>query len=70
MPPAGRGGSTSVRGRIRSPHSSDGPQGSCGAADLGAARLGQVGQTDGRTDGRIAASLNAPLRRGLKNERN
>jgi len=53
---ADRGGSTSVRGRIRSPHSSGGLQGSCGAAGLGAVRLCQVGQTDGR----IAASLNAP----------
>ena len=36
MPPADRGGSTFVRGRIRSPHSSDGLQGSCGAAGVGA----------------------------------
>ena len=44
-----RGGSTSVRGRVRSPHM--------------AARLG-LGQTDGQTNGRIAVSLNDPLRRG------
>jgi len=64
--PADRGRSTSVRGRIRSPHTSGGLQGSCGAAGLGAARLagqgaarlgiavarlGQVGQTDGQTNG-------------------
>jgi len=37
MPPADRGGSTSVRGRIRIPHSSDGLQPiACGAAGLGA----------------------------------
>ena len=59
MPPADRGGSTSVRGRIRSPHSSGGL----------AQRLGQVGQTDGQTDGRIAVSLNAPAHRRGHNNR-
>jgi len=53
---ADRGGSISVRGRIGSPHRA--------AVEL---LLGQVGQTDGQTDGRIAASLNAPLRRGRNN---
>jgi len=48
MPPAAdRGGSTSVRGRIRSPHSS-------GGTDR---------RTDRQTDGQIATSLNASLRR-------
>jgi len=56
---ADRGGSTSMRGRIRSPHSSGGLQGSCGAAGLGVARLGQLlrakpagtdRQTDRQTD--------------------
>ena len=36
MPLADSGGSASVRRRIRSPHSSRGLQGSCGAAGLGA----------------------------------
>jgi len=50
--PADRGGSTSVCGRIRSPHSSGGLQGSCGTTVLGAAHLGHLGQTDGKqTDG-------------------
>jgi len=40
MPPADHGGSTSVRGEIRSLHSSVGLQGSCGAAGLGAVCLG------------------------------
>jgi len=35
--PADHGGSTSVRGQIRIPHSSGGLQGSCDAAGLGAA---------------------------------
>jgi len=48
MPAADRGGSTSVRGRIRCPHSSGDLQGSCDAADLG-----QVGQTDRRIAGGI-----------------
>jgi len=33
---------------------------------LGAARLAGPGGTDRRTDGRIAVSLNVPLRRGRK----
>jgi len=54
MPPADRGRSTSVRGRIRSPHSSNGLQPiACGEAGLGAG-----------TDGQIAVSLNPPLWRG------
>jgi len=40
--PADRGGSTSVRGQIRSPHSSGGLQGSCGAAGLGAGARGSA----------------------------
>jgi len=47
MTPADRGGSTSVRGRICSPHSCGGLHGSRGAA---VARLGRVGQTDRQTD--------------------
>ena len=42
MPPADRGGSTSVRGLIRSPHSSSG---------LAWPGLGAVRGTDGQTDG-------------------
>jgi len=51
MPAADRGGSTSVRGRIRSPRS-------CGGLAIGAAHLAGPGGTDRQTDGRIAASLN------------
>ena len=51
---ADRGGSISVRGRIGSPYRA--------AVEL---LLGQVGQTDGQTDGRIAASLNAPYGGGV-----
>jgi len=50
IPLADRGGSTSVRGRIRSLHSSGGLQGSCAAYSP----IGQLGQTDGRTDRGIA----------------
>ena len=57
-PPANRGGSTSVRGRIRSPHSSG------GLAWRGAARLRQAGQTDGRTD-RSRHHLMAPYVGGI-----
>ena len=67
------GGSTSVRGRIRSPHISGGrlAAGSQRADSLVSCTtqpacysLGWDGQT-GRTDGRIAVSLNAPLRLGI-----
>jgi len=78
MPPTAdgsstRGGSTSVRGRVRSPHISSGrpTAGSQRANNLGSCStqpvcciLGWDRQTDGRTDGRIAVSLNAPLRPG------
>jgi len=50
MPPADRGESTPVHGRICGPHSSGGLQSSYGTAGLGAACLGQVGPTDGQTD--------------------
>jgi len=66
-----------MRERIRSPRSSGGLQGSDG---LGAAHLAGLGavrsaarpggtnrRTDRQTDGRIAASLNAPLRREHNN---
>ena len=56
-----------MRGQIHSPHNSALPI-AYGAASLGTSRLGQLGQTDGQTDARIAASLNAPpLRRGHNN---
>jgi len=61
MPPAERGGSASVRVRIRSPHS------------LVACRAAWTDrQTDRQTDGRIAALLNAPppLQRGHNQWRN
>ena len=69
---ADRGGSTSVRGRIRSPHSSGGLQGSCGAAGLGAARLGQLlrakpAGTDRQTDGSRHRSMPPPIRRRYNN---
>ena len=56
MPTADRGGSTSVRGQISSPHSSGGLRGSC--ADYSLWRSWPR-QSDRRTDGRIAVSLNA-----------
>ena len=54
-----RGGSTSVRGRVRDPHISD------GRPTAGSQRAYSLGwdwdrQTDRQTDGRIAVSLNAP----------
>jgi len=55
-----RGGSTSVRGRVRSLH----------MANLQAASVPiacATGQTDRPTNGRIAVSLNAPLRRRHNN---
>ena len=55
MPPADRGGSTSVRGQIHSPHSSGGLQGCC-AAPIACG----LASWDRQTDGRIAVSLNAP----------
>jgi len=58
IPLADRGGSTSVRGRIRSLHSSGGLQGSC------AAYSPRPAGTNRRTDGRIAVSLNAPTEEG------
>jgi len=45
LPPADRSGSTSMRERIRSPRSSGGLRGICGAASLGASWL-----WDRRTD--------------------
>ena len=61
MPPTDRGGSTSVRGRIHSPHSSGG----LAQALRAQARLDQQTdrQTDRRTDGGIAYCL---LRQGHK----
>ena len=53
-----RGGFTSVRGRVRSPHMAK------LQAARGAARLGL-----GQTDGRIAVSLNALIGRGHNNNR-
>ena len=53
------GGSTSVRGRIRSPHIYGGRL----VAGSQRAYGPRLGQTDGQTDGRIAVSLNARLRR-------
>jgi len=72
MPPADgsstRGGSTSVRGRVRSPHISGGrpAAGNQRADSLGscATQPACYKPTLGQTDGRIAVSLNAPLRRG------
>ena len=55
------GGSTSVRGRIRSPHIYGGRL----VAGSQRAYGPRLGQTDGQTDGRIAVSLNARLRRGI-----
>jgi len=63
-----RGGSTSVRGRVRSPHTSGGRrwlscrQPACPKQLCAAVRLGQLRHgTDRRTDGRIAVSLSVPL---------
>ena len=55
-----RGGSTSVRGRVRSPLTAKLQAASVPIAWGSCA----MGQTDGQTDERIAVSLNAPLRRG------
>jgi len=74
MPPAdgmqfdSRCGSTSVRGRVRSPHISGGqpPAGSQRADSLGSCATQPACYSlswDRQTDGRIAVSLNAPLRR-------
>ena len=62
-----RGGSTSVRGRVRSPHISGGRQ---AAGSQHADRLGScVTQPRlGQTEGRIAVSLNVPLPRGHNNQ--
>ena len=58
MPPANHGGSTSEHRRIGSPHTSG------GVAMALCTWLAQVALTDGR----IAASLDASLRRGHKNK--
>jgi len=63
-PAADRGGSTSVRGQIRSPHSSGGLQGSCAAYCLWRIWPRRCVLRPAGTDRRIALSLNAPLRRG------
>ena len=59
MPPADRGGSTSVRGRIRSPHSSGGLQGSCAAYSLWRSwhRRSAYASWDRRTDGSTASKI-------------
>jgi len=69
MPPLTRGRSTSVRGRVRSPHISSGrpAAGSQRADSLGSCATPRLGQTDRRTDGRIAVSLNAPYSGGIIN---
>ena len=67
-----RGGSTSVRGQVRSPHTSGGRPaclGSC-ATQPAFYSPGWDRQTDGQTDRRIAVSLNAPIRRGHNNRIN
>ena len=64
-----RGGSTFVSGRVRGPHIFGGrpAAGSRHADSLGSCATQpacySLGWTDGRTDGRIAVSLNPPLRR-------
>ena len=52
-----RGGSTFVRGRVRSPHISGGRP---AAGSQRAYSLGWDRETDRQTGGRIAVSLNAP----------
>jgi len=58
-----RGGSTSVRGRVCSPHVAKLQAASVPIAYGSCAPIGL-----GQTDGRIAVSLNAPLRRGHNNQ--
>ena len=68
MPPVDgsstRDGSTSVRGRVRSPHISGGRP---AAGSQRANSLGWDRHTDRQIDGRIAVSLNAPLYGGGHN---
>ena len=52
MPPANRGGSTSVRGRIRTALMACRPAVLHIAYSAAGLRLGQLGQTDGQTDRR------------------
>ena len=59
-----RGGSASVRGRVRSPHVSGGPVAGGGSA----AGSGAMGQTERRTDGRTDRAISkCPLGWGHNN---
>jgi len=59
-PHADRGGSTSVRGRIRSPHSSGGLQASCSTAGLGVNRLRRGRNMLQRNFGDVVPSVSVP----------
>jgi len=68
MPPADgsstRGGSTSVRGRVRSPHAAELQAASVPIAQ-GSCAPTAAAPRDRQTDGRVAVSLNAPYGGGI-----